>query len=65
MPMRARTLTVGPIVRSAERAQLTVSEEDLTAAVGISRATLMRLVRVGVVERSAAGKSGFPAKEVR
>jgi hypothetical protein len=50
-----------PVVVTTRRAEVFLSSEELAAAVGISRARLARLVRLGLVEPDAPRPSGFTA----
>ena len=64
MPTEWRTIHLDQIA-SMEPAQPRLSVEELALRAGMSRATLLRLVRLGVIEPRGAGEGAFLAEEVR
>jgi chaperone modulatory protein CbpM len=61
MRMQSRTLANASIVVAPARGELHLSGEELARAAGISRARLVRLVRLGLVEAAAPGAREFTA----
>jgi DNA-binding transcriptional MerR regulator len=59
--VRASTITLAP---ARPRADVQLSADDVAAAVGISRATLARLVRMGLAEPVTPDGSVFTASVV-
>ena len=59
--MRARTRVTASIVGAPVRGDMHLSVGELARAAGISRARLVRLVRLGVVEPAVLGSREFTA----
>ena len=57
----SRTSRTFSIVEAPRRAEMFLSVEELATAVGISRARVARLVRLGLAEPVTPGASGFTA----
>ena len=60
MTLRSRALRIA-VATAPERADVYLTADMLAEAAGITRATLARLVRVGLVEPASPGESVFTA----